>query len=560
MLRGAAVCVLLAALLLPAAAQPSPYRLRTAVTAGPATVHVVVMGTQTVHARGRSYEVAAVGLSVSADAVALAETAPGRYEGDLASAPARVRARGPAGESETSLQSAGQYAAASAQAPRSAGSAEASPASAQASPATAQAPPSSEPVEAPRVTLRLESSPRVGDNVLIVEAVDVSGGPLRMRAALWMPGQAVGTVPQWATADGPGRWTLPVRFDRSGAWVATVDVESGAEKLSRRSLSIAVPPPAIPWTGRVGALLLCAALVALVRRRPVLAMGAASTGLWCLGPAGLAQAPYLPPPHRIPVVLEQPRRGPMFSRLTAAATVVSPRVQVVLAEVGGLLLGWDVAEGASVRAGQAVAQTSAGTIAAPFSGAVTRRLAEVGAALRPHESALFELAETDPVLLEARIPRADRVAPGMPVNVLLPGEPPGRGVIERVSPLVDDAAQTVGLEVRFPNPALSLRLGEQVPLEVVSAASVDALSVPASAIHEAGADAWVWRIDDVAGQLVARHRPVQIGMGADDRVEIRQGLAASDRVVVDGDVNEDDTLVTPVAADPRPSPSMSDMP
>ena len=98
--------------------------------------------------------------------------------------------------------------------------------------------------------------------------------------------------------------------------------------------------------------------------------------------------------------------------------------------------------------------------------------------------------------------------------------------MSRVSPAVDVATRSFAVEVLVPNPERRLKPGSFASAEI-EVASDEALLVPASAILTFAGVTKVM----VEKDGKAEERPVAIGQRLADRVEVRDGLRAGDRVV-----------------------------
>lgn len=104
------------------------------------------------------------------------------------------------------------------------------------------------------------------------------------------------------------------------------------------------------------------------------------------------------------------------------------------------------------------------------------------------------------------------------------------GEVLRLAPTVDQRTRALRAEVEIANPELLLRPGMFVEVTLVAERREDVLVVPRQAVTERGGRRVVFVLN---GQRVEQ-REVGLGLGDDDFVEVRQGLASGDRVVVRG--------------------------
>ncbi|MDT8340583.1 MAG: efflux RND transporter periplasmic adaptor subunit [Longimicrobiales bacterium] len=173
------------------------------------------------------------------------------------------------------------------------------------------------------------------------------------------------------------------------------------------------------------------------------------------------------------------------------------------------------------------------TVRAPFGGEVGMRMVDLGDYVAPGDD-LFQLVDNDPMEVRFAVPERylGAVAPGARVEVRVRNLPEGvfAGEVVFLSPAVDPASRTVVVKARVSNPDGRLRAGQFADVRMELERRTDAVVVPESAVVTGRADDAVFV---VRGGSVVR-RPVTLGtrMGAD--VEILEGLAAGDTVVVAG--------------------------
>ena len=129
-----------------------------------------------------------------------------------------------------------------------------------------------------------------------------------------------------------------------------------------------------------------------------------------------------------------------------------------------------------------------------------------------------ELAETD--LL--------RVDPGAIVQVDTPAGPVA-GRVRRVSPALDAQSRTATIYVDLPEPG-PLRAG-MFAQGRITLGRASALLVPMDAVVRRDGRAYVFTVED-DGRV--RERGVDVGASHGDLIEVREGLATSDRVVARG--------------------------
>jgi membrane fusion protein (multidrug efflux system) len=172
-------------------------------------------------------------------------------------------------------------------------------------------------------------------------------------------------------------------------------------------------------------------------------------------------------------------------------------------------------------------------IRAPYAGVVTRRFVKHGQWLKRDEQ-VFAIADFD--TLQARIDVPERSAtlihPGAPVAFEADAMP-GRAfaaTVARVAPVVDRASGTIAAVVEIDNRDGALRPGLFVRLGVNYERISDALLAPRAAVVESDGRRHVFVVADGKAQ----RRSVQLGLADGDRVQVLDGLAAGEQVVVVG--------------------------
>ena len=186
-------------------------------------------------------------------------------------------------------------------------------------------------------------------------------------------------------------------------------------------------------------------------------------------------------------------------------------------------------------------------VRAEIEGRVGRTLMEVGARVTGPADLLTTIDRLDPVyvtfepssqqLLEWREnPRwRDLIVPGsrLTVQVVLPDGTvlPRTGHLDFVAPSLDAATGTQEFRATFQNADRLLMPGQFVRVRLVGFARDSAIAVPQRAVQTGLGRQFVYVVG--AGDTV-QMRDVQTGAWAGDQWIINRGLAAGDRVVVDG--------------------------
>ncbi|OWT74812.1 efflux transporter periplasmic adaptor subunit [Achromobacter sp. HZ28] len=188
-------------------------------------------------------------------------------------------------------------------------------------------------------------------------------------------------------------------------------------------------------------------------------------------------------------------------------------------------------------------QLSFTTISAPISGRTGARLVDQGNIVHATDTTgLVVINQIDPISVvftvpEAHVPDLNQAAAhdqhGLPVTALRRDSEQvlGKGKLVLVNNQIDTTSGTVQLKASFPNPEHLLWPGQYVNARVRLGTHTGALTVPAPAVQRGQTGTYVYVIDE---HTVARMQPVHVALIQDGMAVIDKGLAAGQRVVVDG--------------------------
>lgn len=172
-------------------------------------------------------------------------------------------------------------------------------------------------------------------------------------------------------------------------------------------------------------------------------------------------------------------------------------------------------------------------VTAPFAGVITRRNVDVGDLIDAGAGrVLFVLAQTDPLRVTVNVPQsaAQLVKPGQAV-VVTQAELAGRrfaGTVSRTAGAIDPATRAMQVEVALPNPDGVLLPGAYVQVQL-PLAQQRSLVVPTTVLLFRGEGT---RVAVVDGQGRIALRPVTLGRNFGETVQVQDGVAATDRLVL----------------------------
>ena len=179
-------------------------------------------------------------------------------------------------------------------------------------------------------------------------------------------------------------------------------------------------------------------------------------------------------------------------------------------------------------------------LTAPFPGTVTARRVDVGQLINTAESQeLFHLVQTDTLRVFVRIPQnyARSITAGQVAELTLP-ELPGRkfeAKVVRTAGALDPATRTLLTELEVDNAKGEILAGSYAQVRLAEAKSEPVLTLPGNAIvyRAEGSQVAIVEQDRIA------FRTITLGRDFGTAVEVRTGVSAADRVVM----NPADALV-----------------
>jgi len=296
----------------------------------------------------------------------------------------------------------------------------------------------------------------------------------------------------------------------------------------------------------------------------------------------------------IPVQVSRVETGTIASYLSASANLVPENEVAVLAEAEGRVIALKVEEGDHVAAGQVLARLDPAeaeialnkahvratnselafaraaetkdqglisqeefdrlkmehevarqevaeaehrlgktSIIAPFAGRITERRVNLGQHLQPGAD-LFRIADFDPLIARIYLPERDVMSlrEGRTVRIMLAADHAVAfdGAIRQISPVVDTATGTVKVTVEARRPPVTVRPGAFVTVDIVREQHREAVLVPRESVIRELRSAHVFIRDGAQ----AAKRPVTLGIEEEEMVEVLDGLAAGDEVIVAG--------------------------
>ncbi|MDR3192330.1 MAG: efflux RND transporter periplasmic adaptor subunit [Treponema sp.] len=228
--------------------------------------------------------------------------------------------------------------------------------------------------------------------------------------------------------------------------------------------------------------------------------------------------------------------------------IVSEEQVTIVPEAAGKLASMNVALGAGVRKGDLLAQVDPSRpgaqylpspVYAPVSGVVVSNPASVGSTVST-STALLTIASGASLEIEVLIPEREigQLRVGLSAEVRLeafPGEI-FRAQVVKLSPVVDPASRTKKTTLRFVRQDRRINSGMFARIKLNTRSYENVVSVPQDAVVENRGVPAVFVISDIDSEGTGRvsMREVNTGVTVDGETEIKSGLNAGEKVIVQG--------------------------
>jgi cobalt-zinc-cadmium efflux system membrane fusion protein len=230
--------------------------------------------------------------------------------------------------------------------------------------------------------------------------------------------------------------------------------------------------------------------------------------------------------------------GPLVESVRAhgSVAVLPGRQARVVARFPGVVRELRAAVGDTVAAGRTLAiidsnaSLSRYAVTSPIAGTVMERTTEVG--VLAGEAPLFVVADLSTVAVDLAVFGAEsaRVRAGQPVRLRrIADGASAESVVEQVLPAADAASQSLVARLRVPNTDGFWRPGMAVEAQLEVARDDVPLRLPLSAIQRFRD----WQVAFIRIGDTYEIRPLELGRSDGEHVEVREGLAAGDEVVVE---------------------------
>jgi len=239
--------------------------------------------------------------------------------------------------------------------------------------------------------------------------------------------------------------------------------------------------------------------------------------------------------------------GQIRDYLALSGDIIASSMVDTYSDAAGKVSRLYVSVGSRVQRGDPVAAVDpsrpgmefvASVVRAPVAGTVIALPAQVGMTV----SQAVPLARiSGGAGLETRLYVAERfiskINLNQPCEITLDAYPGEifRGSITEVSPTVDTTSRTMEIRVGVENPGARLKAGMFAKVRIITETKEGVVKIPASAVVNRFGEQYVFSVDKAApGAPVARKRVIVPGIVIDGIMEVRQGIAPDEEIVVRG--------------------------
>ena len=224
---------------------------------------------------------------------------------------------------------------------------------------------------------------------------------------------------------------------------------------------------------------------------------------------------------------------------------IPARHAVVSSRISGRVIGLNVQEGDTVKAGQVLVRVESRQpgnpppvieLTSPIGGLVVESHIRIGEPVEP-EKELLDVSDLSEVLAIARVPenQAAKLKPGSKAHIRVSalGDQPLDGEMIRFGTSADRESGTIDAVFKVANPGLKMRADMRAEFSIVLGRRENVVGIPRAALQGEPSKRFVYvKHFDLPNAFIKT--PVQIGEMNDRFVEVVSGLFPADEVVTRG--------------------------
>lgn len=175
-------------------------------------------------------------------------------------------------------------------------------------------------------------------------------------------------------------------------------------------------------------------------------------------------------------------------------------------------------------------------IKAPIDGVVSERFVKIGNTIGVNEQT-FQVTSLEPLISYLHIPEREyrRINSDQTATIEIDALAGinFEAIVARVSPIVDPATGTFKITIEVSDPSRRLKPGMFGRINIVYDSRAMALQIPRSAVIEEAGESSVFIVTDDT----AEKRIIRTGYSEDGNIEVLEGLADDDEIVIVGQMN-----------------------
>lgn len=250
----------------------------------------------------------------------------------------------------------------------------------------------------------------------------------------------------------------------------------------------------------------------------------------------------------IPVAVQNPVVGPIEEKVTLTGDIKADKEVSVRPRIAGRVAEIYADEGDEAEKGAALLSYIAGitpenelyddmVVSAPISGVIGIKLvkegdqvmSQVGGGVNP----VFVIYDIDKVKVYADIPEKyySSLDAGMPARIYLDAYPDEvfTGVVNKIRPVMDPLSRTTQIEIVLQNRSHRIKPGMFAKVDIALKKVPNAVIVPFDSVL-GDREKFVF----VSENSTAKRRPVVLGLQQENKVQIKEGVSVSDKIIVNG--------------------------
>ena len=240
-------------------------------------------------------------------------------------------------------------------------------------------------------------------------------------------------------------------------------------------------------------------------------------------------------------------QGPIQDYLALSGDIIASSTVDAFSEIAGRISRVYVSVGSRVRRGDPIVEVDPSrpgmefrpsVVEAPVAGTVVARPAEMGMTISP----VVPLARiSGGVGMEIRLFVAERfisrISLNQPCEIRLDAWPGYvfRGAVTEINPTVDPVSRTMEIRVGVENPGAMIKTGMFAKVRIITERRDSIVKIPIGAMVSRFGEQFIFVADySDPEQPVAQRRTVVPGIQIDGVMEVREGLAPDEEVIIRG--------------------------